>query len=60
MAEVTGVVHGADNDYLIVLSAGLISHFNIKVRKLNRICRTIFSSVYRICHLNYMLVLCGC
>ena len=29
------------------------------VRKLN-ICRTILSRFYRICHFNYMLVLCGC
>ena len=31
-----------------------------KVRKLNRICRGIFSGFYRICHFDNMLVLCGC
>ena len=46
--------------HLILLSAGLTSQFSIKVRKLYRICHTIFSSFYRICHFNYMLVICGC
>ena len=31
-----------------------------KVGKLNRICHTISSSFYSVCHFNYMLVLCGC
>ena len=30
------------------------------VRKLHRICRTIFSSFFRVCHFDYMLVHCGC
>ena len=40
-------------DHLIVLSAGLTSAKNCQ--KTNRICLTIFSSFYRICHFNNML-----
>ena len=36
------------------------SHFDQLVRKLDRTCCATFSRFYRICHFNYVLVLCGC
>ena len=63
MAEVTGVMRqtmltlsGAP-DHVANWSDFPLQHN--KIRKLNRICRTTFSSFYRICHFNYKLVLCG-
>ena len=50
------ILSGA-SDHVVSWSDFLLLHK--KVRKLNRICHTIFSSFYRICNFDYTLVLSG-
>ena len=57
-----GVMHEADsiwNTWLCSVSWSDVSLLHKIVRKLNRIGRAIFPSIYRICHFNYILVICG-